>query len=112
MLDPQWMTWSSLPLSAWLRWLGLTLVVCSGLLLVWTFRNLGRNVTDTVVTRKDHTLVTSGPYRYMRHPFYVAFALGVLGGAWRWPTGSSCWRAFSPADSSWRARGSGRRSWS
>jgi protein-S-isoprenylcysteine O-methyltransferase Ste14 len=35
-------------------------------------------VTDTVVTRKEHTLVTTGPYRWVRHPFYVAFALAVL----------------------------------
>lgn len=25
MIDPQWMTWSSLPLSTWLRWLGIAL---------------------------------------------------------------------------------------
>jgi len=30
---------------------------------------LGKNLTDTVVTRKEHTLVTSGPYRWVRHPF-------------------------------------------
>jgi protein-S-isoprenylcysteine O-methyltransferase Ste14 len=25
--------------------------------------------------------VTSGPYRYVRHPFYLSFALGLLGGS-------------------------------
>ena len=80
MIDPQWMAWSALPLPPWLRWLGVGLVVCSGLLVAWTFRHLGKNLTDTVVTRKDHTLVTSGPCRYVRHPFYLAFALGILGG--------------------------------
>ena len=39
---------------------------------------LGKNLTDTVVTRKDHTLVTGGPYRFVRHPFYCAAILGVL----------------------------------
>ena len=43
--------------------------------------NLGKNLTDTVVTRKDHTLVTRGPYRYVRHPFYLSCALCVLGGS-------------------------------
>jgi protein-S-isoprenylcysteine O-methyltransferase Ste14 len=33
-----------------------------------------------VVTRKNHTLVVRGPYRYVRHPFYVAIALQMLGG--------------------------------
>ena len=31
---------------------------------------LGNNVSPTVVTRKRHTLVTSGPYRWVRHPLY------------------------------------------
>jgi protein-S-isoprenylcysteine O-methyltransferase Ste14 len=52
-----------------------------GILFVWTFQNLGRNLTDTVVTRKDHTLVTTGPYQYIRHPFYLAFFLAVVGGS-------------------------------
>jgi len=45
---------------------------------VWTFRNLGTNITDTVVTRKEHSMVTTGPYRWVRHPFYVSFAQGML----------------------------------
>ena len=79
LINPQWMAWSSLPLPVWARWIGVAVVVCAGLLLVWAFHNLGRNLTDTVVTRRDHTLVTSGPYRYVRHPFYVTFVLGILG---------------------------------
>ena len=47
-------------------------------LLTWTFRSIGKNITDTVVTRKEHFLVTTGPYRWVRHPFYVAFALAML----------------------------------
>jgi len=77
-IAPRWMAWSSLPLPIWLRWFGLTLVLCAGTLLVWTFRNLGRNLTDTVVTRREHFLVTTGPYQYVRHPFYLSFVLGVL----------------------------------
>ena len=44
-------------------------------MLIWTFRSLGTNITDTVVTRRQHTLVTTGPYHFVRHPFYVASAL-------------------------------------
>lgn len=79
MINPQWMAWSSVMIPTWLRWLGVAVVTCCGILVTWTFRALGRNLTDTVVTRKDHALVTSGPYRYVRHPFYLAFALGLLG---------------------------------
>ena len=41
----------------------------------WTLSSLGKNLTDTVVTRKAATLVTNGPYRWVRHPFYVTAAL-------------------------------------
>ena len=38
----------------------------------------GKNLTDTVVVRAEATLVTSGPYRWVRHPFYVTAALLML----------------------------------
>ncbi|MCO6455430.1 MAG: isoprenylcysteine carboxylmethyltransferase family protein [Pirellulaceae bacterium] len=79
MIDPQWMGWSSIAIPPWLRWIGIATLGFSGSLVLWMFWNLGKNLTDTVVTRKEHTLVTSGPYRFVRHPFYAAFALGVLG---------------------------------
>ena len=47
-------------------------------LLIWTFRTLDTNLTDTVVTRKNHTLVTTGPYRWVRHPFYLAFLMAMI----------------------------------
>ena len=40
-----------------------------------------KNLTDTVVTRREHTLVTKGPYRFVRHPFYDALALSVTANA-------------------------------
>ncbi len=78
MVHPGSMAWSSLSLPEWLRWAGAGLGVMAGGLLVWTLRNLGKNLTDTVVTRRVHTLVTSGPYRWVRHPFYDAVALWIL----------------------------------
>jgi len=79
LIDPRWMAWSSLPIPIWLRWSGAAILAFGGVLLVWTFQFLSRNLTDTVVTRREHTLVTTGPYRWIRHPFYVAFAVGVIG---------------------------------
>jgi protein-S-isoprenylcysteine O-methyltransferase Ste14 len=76
--NPQGMAWASVPLPDWLRWTGAGLVGLCALLLAWTLHSLGRNLTDTVVTRKEHTLVTTGPYRWVRHPFYVSVLLSVL----------------------------------
>jgi protein-S-isoprenylcysteine O-methyltransferase Ste14 len=78
MVNPSWMAWSSVRLPEWLRWTGVGVGVVAGGLLISTLRSLGKNLTDTVVTRKEHTLVTSGPYRWVRHPFYDACLLAVL----------------------------------
>lgn len=76
---PDWMAWSQVPLPPAVRWLGAPVGVCGWLLMLWMFRHLGTNITDTVVTRKEHTLVTTGPYRWIRHPLYSAMLLLVAG---------------------------------
>ncbi len=78
LIEPSWMAWASFQLPDWARWSGAGLGVGAGGLLIWTFRCLGHNLTDTVVTRRDATLVTHGPYRWVRHPFYLAFAMAVI----------------------------------
>jgi len=78
MINPALMAWSSIALSNWLRWSGVVIGITGGLLLAVTFKTLGKNLTDTVVTRAAHTLVTRGPYRWVRHPFYLATALAVV----------------------------------
>ncbi len=81
LIDPGYMTWSSVPLPAAVRWLGVALCAVTGGLWIWTFHQLGLNLTDTVVTRRAHTLVTAGPYRWVRHPFYGCVALFTSGAA-------------------------------
>jgi len=79
MVDPGWMQWSSVSLPLWLRWTGVGVIAIACGLLVWTFRSLGRNLTDTVVTRQQHTLVVQGPYSWIRHPLYDSAALLTVG---------------------------------
>jgi protein-S-isoprenylcysteine O-methyltransferase Ste14 len=75
MINPAWMAWSHVSLPVWMRWTGVGLVVAGGALLVWTFRSLGKNITDTVVTRREHVMVSHGPYHWVRHPLYDSAAL-------------------------------------
>jgi protein-S-isoprenylcysteine O-methyltransferase Ste14 len=75
LLFPASFHWSSFVLPAWLRWSGVVSGVLCSLLMYWTLSSLGKNLTDTVVTRAQATLVTCGPYRWVRHPFYVTAAL-------------------------------------
>ena len=78
MIDPDWMRWSQVGLPAWARWCGVGIGACTGALLIWVFRSLGKNITDTVVTRRDHTLVTTGPYQWVRHPFYLGSGAAMV----------------------------------
>jgi protein-S-isoprenylcysteine O-methyltransferase Ste14 len=78
MIDPSRMAWAAMPLPASLRWSGAVLGVVAAMAELWTLRSLGPNLTDTVVTRQVHTLVTRGPYRWVRHPFYDCMALFTI----------------------------------
>jgi protein-S-isoprenylcysteine O-methyltransferase Ste14 len=79
--NPPSMAWASLGLPRGLRWVGIALAGAAAAMLTWTLVSLGRNLTDTVVTRRAHTLVSHGPYRWVRHPFYVFVALSLIGTA-------------------------------
>lgn len=81
LINPASMEWAHVPLPAWARWGGVLLASVGGALLIWTFHTLGPNLTDTVVTRRVHTLVTAGPYHWVRHPLYTSTALAVVGNA-------------------------------
>ena len=79
MLNPDWMAWSRIDLPEGLRWLGVALGVAADFLAWWVFTNLKNNVTPTVVARPQAQLVTSGPYRWIRHPLYVMGLIGCIG---------------------------------
>lgn len=79
-IAPSLMDWSQVPLPVAVRWCGVPLGVATALLVVSVFCTLGDNITDTVVTRKKHQLVTHGPYRWESHldePAWCHIALSV-----------------------------------
>ncbi len=41
----------------------------------WTLSSLGRNLADAAAIRSQAQLVTTGPYRWIRHPYYVTTLL-------------------------------------
>ena len=45
----------------------------------WSFRTLGRYFTFTVQTSADQPVITSGPYRFVRHPSYTGIMLALIG---------------------------------
>jgi protein-S-isoprenylcysteine O-methyltransferase Ste14 len=84
---PQWMRWSQVGLPLWVRILAAILGFGCLPFIWWVFTSIGKNISETVLTKKDHQLVTKGPYRWVRHPLYAGaltelLLLGLLASNW------------------------------
>jgi protein-S-isoprenylcysteine O-methyltransferase Ste14 len=60
---------------------GVVVFLCGLGLAVWARVLLGRNWGMPMTRKSDPVLVTSGPYRWVRHPIYSGILLGMLGTA-------------------------------
>ncbi len=60
---------------------GMVLLLAGLVLAVWARVYLGRNWGMPMTQRAEPELVTSGPYRYVRHPIYSGILLAMLGTA-------------------------------
>jgi protein-S-isoprenylcysteine O-methyltransferase Ste14 len=57
-------------------------IVASGLgFAVWARIHLGRNWGMPMTTKAEPELITSGPYRFVRHPIYTGILTAVVGTA-------------------------------
>jgi protein-S-isoprenylcysteine O-methyltransferase Ste14 len=84
---PSWLSWSWMPLLDVVRWTGLGVGMLGLLLLVWVQHSLGSRFSATLRVRRDQNLVTTGPYRTVRHPMYTALillwvGLAVISASW------------------------------
>jgi len=52
-------------------WAGVALAFAGLILRAWGMRTLGRSYSRTLRTSNDQRLVTTGPYRRVRHPGYL-----------------------------------------
>jgi len=70
--------WSPLPV--WLEFVGVVVLVCSFYLLFLTFReNAYLSPVVRIQEERGHTVVSTGPYHYVRHPMYAAMLVFVVG---------------------------------
>jgi protein-S-isoprenylcysteine O-methyltransferase Ste14 len=87
LINPQWMAWSKFGLPEWVRWLGVVIGLLCIAGIYWLFSSIGSGITPTSATRKQHTLVTSGPYHWVRHPLYTVgssmfISFGMMADNW------------------------------
>ena len=61
--------------------IGALLFACGIALAVWARLHLGRNWGMPTTQRAEPELVTSGPYRFVRHPIYTGLLTAILGTA-------------------------------
>jgi protein-S-isoprenylcysteine O-methyltransferase Ste14 len=65
----------------WLAVLGDILCGIGLAFAIWARVHLGRNWSGVPSLKEDHELITSGPYRFVRHPIYTGIIVALLGTA-------------------------------
>ena len=62
-----------------IRWLGVIAFAIGGSLRLWPVFVLGRRFSGLVAIQPGHALVTTGIYRFIRHPSYLGLLLTAFG---------------------------------
>ena len=58
---------------------GVIISACGVAFAIWARKTLGANWSGDVTLKKEHELIQSGPYQFVRHPIYTSFEIGLLG---------------------------------
>ena len=73
-----WLDFANYNLPEWSGWIG-TAVFAGSVLMLWrSHADLGRNWSATLKILGQHSLITTGVYRYIRHPMYTAHLLWAI----------------------------------
>jgi protein-S-isoprenylcysteine O-methyltransferase Ste14 len=71
--------WVNRRLNYYITLTGLTLFIIAFWGRAWAIKTLGRYHSAHIEIREHHPLIKNGPYRYIRHPYYLAVILEVMG---------------------------------
>lgn len=64
-----------------IRIIGLLIYLTFSWIQIWSFKTLGDYYSQEIAIKKDHKIVTSGPYKFIRHPQYLSQIFVDLAGA-------------------------------
>lgn len=77
---PHLWPWARIPLPALpVFWTAIAMIWLGVALRLWAVITLGKHFRFTVHIHDDHKLVTSGPYRFLRHPAYTGGLVTISG---------------------------------
>lgn len=62
-----------------IRYIGLVVYLVFSWIQVWSFKTLGDNYSQDIMIKKNHELVTKGPFSLIRHPQYMCQILLDIG---------------------------------
>lgn len=79
LLNPDWLIWSAMAVPPWIRWSGAVPLLFGAAWMIWALHRLGENLTVSIDTKEDHALITTGPYRWVRHPLYTGGMIESIG---------------------------------
>jgi protein-S-isoprenylcysteine O-methyltransferase Ste14 len=79
LLAPTWWTWTHLPVGEWLQWFGIVIAIPPIFYLIWVHRHLDTQWSIALELNEDHKLITSGPYKQIRHPMYLGIFIYTTG---------------------------------
>jgi len=63
----------------WINQLGAVLVLIASLLRIWSQATLKSQWSEDLSLDKEHSLITTGPYRIVRHPMYASYFPAAIG---------------------------------
>ena len=78
-INPAILAFAQFHLPNFVYWVGSAFMLTATTLWIWSKYHLGNNWSPRIAIRQDHTLTTSGPYQFVRHPIYTSYILQVLG---------------------------------
>lgn len=73
---PEWRIAFGQPI---LSWIGVAMIWAGMAFRLWAIQTLGAFFRTSVVVQDTHQLVTSGPYRWLRHPAYTGTIATMVG---------------------------------
>jgi protein-S-isoprenylcysteine O-methyltransferase Ste14 len=68
-------------LPKWASMIGIVMIYLGSAINIWGRLTLKANWSDHIKIYTDHTLITNGPFRIVRHPLYASLFVMLFGGA-------------------------------